>query len=201
MRLILISIFCILTQIAFGQKTSGVNFVYVEKIDQVWDSIAYNGSLKMNKIEIPYSQMAEVEIKFDDTVKAILKEETDRQLRDLKLVYAAEGISKNATAKLTNQTCYRFGTATLAVFEHSVDFEYTKIITLLIIDNDERLLYSRTNKLGLEMDIKSVWKADDEYLIYGTSSGNPEFNCGGNFELIFKGDERLIKYSYCEENS
>ena len=201
MRLILISIFCILTQIAFGQKTSGVSFDYVEKIDQVWDSTAYNGSLKMNKIEILYSQMAEVEIKFDDTVKAILKEETDRQLRDLKLVYADEGISKNATAKLTNQTCYRFGTATLAVFEHSVDFEFTKIMTLLVIDNDERLLYSRTNKLGLEIEIKSVWKAGEEYLVYGTSSGNPEFNCGGNFKLIFKGNERIVKYSYCEENN
>lgn len=201
MRLILISIFCILTQIVLGQKTSGVNFDYGEKIDQVWDSTAYNGSLKMNKIEIPYSQMAEVEIKFDDTVKAILKEETDRQLQDLKLVYADEGISKNVTAKLTNQTCYRFGTATLAVFEHSVDFEYTKIVTFLIIDDDERLLYSRTNKLGLEVEIKSVWKADEEHLIYGTSNGNPEFNCGGNFELIFKGNERIIRYSYCEENN
>ena len=201
MRLILITTFCILTQIVFGQKTSGVNFDYVEKIDQVWDSTAYNGSLKMNKIEIPYSQMAEVEIKFDDTVKAILKEETGRQLRDLKLLYADEGISQNAIAKLTNQTCYRFGTATLAVFEHSVDFEYTKIVTFLIIDDNERLLYSRTNKLGLEVEIKSVWKADEEYLIYGTSNRNPEFNCGGNFKLIFKGNERIVKYSYCEENN
>ena len=201
MRLILISIFCILTQIVLGQKTDGVNFDYVEKIDQEWDSTAYNGSLKMNKIEILYSQMTEMEINFDDTVRAIIKKETDRQLRNLKLLFAGEGISKNATAKLTNQTCYRFGTATLAVFEHSVDFECTKIITLLIIDNDECLLYSRSTKLGLEMEIKSVWKADEEYLIYGTSKGNPEFNCGGNFKLVFKGDERIIKYSYCEENN
>lgn len=201
MRLILISIFCILTQIVFGQKTSGVNFDYVKKIDQVWDSTTYNGSLKMNKIEIPYSKMVEMEINFDHTIKAIIKEETNRQLKDLKSAYADEGMSKNATAKLTNQTCYRFGTARLAVFEHSVDFEYTKIITLLIIDNEKRLLYSRTNKLGLEIEIKSVWKTSEEYLIYGTSSGNPEFNCGGNFKLIFKGENRIVKYSYCEENN
>lgn len=201
MRIILISIFCFLTQIVCGQEISGVNFDYVEKVDQVWDSTAYNGSLKMNKIEIPYSQIAEVEIKFDDTVKAIIKEETDRQLKALKLAYSDEGISNNVESKLTSQTCYRFGTATLAVFEHSVDFEYTKIITLLIIDNDERLLYSRNNKLGLEIEIKSVWKTDEEYLIYGTSSSNSEFSCGGNFKLTFKGKERIIKYSYCEENN
>lgn len=201
MRLILISIFCILTQIVVGQKTARVNFDYVEKIDQKWDSIALKGSFKMNRIEIPYSEMIEMEINFDDTVKEIIKEETDRQLRNLELLYAPEGTSLNATAKLTNQTCYRFGTATLAVFEHSVDFEYTKIITLLIIDNDEYLLYSKTNKLGLEIEIKGVRKANEEYLIYGSSKGNPEFNCGGNFELIYKGDERIIKYAYCEENN
>uniref|UniRef100_UPI0040493B25 hypothetical protein n=1 Tax=Flavobacterium sp. TaxID=239 RepID=UPI0040493B25 len=201
MRLTIISIFCILTQIVLGQKTNGVNFDYVEIIDQEWDSIANNGALKMKKIHIPSSQMSEVEIKFDEKVKTIIEVEVNQQLKALKSTYADEGISKNVIVKLTNQTCYRFGTATLAVFEHTVDFEYTKIVTLLIIDNDEHLLYSKFNKLGLEIEIKSVWKAKEEYLIYGTSRGNPEFNCGGNFELIFRGNERIVKYSYCEENN
>lgn len=201
MRRILISIFCILTQFIFGQKIHDVNFDYIEKIDQSWDSTAYNGSLKMNKIDILYSQLTEMEIQFNDTIKAIIKEETNRQLEDLKSTYSNEGISQSLTTKLTNKISYKFGTATLTVFEHSVDFEYTKIITLLIIDNNEHLLYSRTNKLGLDIEIKSVWKSNDEYLIYGISSSNPEFKCGGNFKLIFKGNDRLIKYSYCEENN
>lgn len=95
----------------------------------------------------------------------------------------------------------RFAKATLAVFEYSVNYEYTKVLTFLIIDENKNLLYSRVNKLGLAIDIKCVKKIKESYDVFGDSKANPEFSCGGVFELIFENDKRILKYSYCEENN
>lgn len=105
MRILFISITYGIFLIGLGQKIDKANFDYVEIIDQTWDSVAYEGSLKLNEIIVPECKLTEVEIDFDDIIEGLIQEEVYRKIGDLKAMYSDIEDLKNLDIAFVNQVC------------------------------------------------------------------------------------------------
>jgi hypothetical protein len=178
-----------------------VDYDYKIEINDNWDTTLYNGSLKSRELEIPQCDMTEVELKFTSEIKDIIESEAKAELSRLRKIYQDEGFPDKPEMKFSGQTCFKTDNSTIAISKHSINFEYAEIATIMIIKADSVYLFSTSNKLGVKMDIKCLVEQENKLIVFGTSEGNPEFNCGGNYKLEFIDDKRVLSYEYCEENN
>lgn len=178
-----------------------VDYDYKIEFNDNWDTTYYNASLKSRELEIPQCDMTEVELKFTSEIKDIIENEAKAELSRLRKIYQDEGFPDKPEMKFSGQTCFKTDNSTIAIIYHSVNFEYAEIATIMIIHDNSVYLFSTSNKLGVTMDIKCLLKEESKFVVYGTSEGNPEMNCGGNYKLEFVDKMRILSYEYCEENN
>jgi hypothetical protein len=200
MKAVITILTLIISTLTLSAQNFKVDYDYTIQYDNNWDTTLHNGSLKTRQLIIPTCEMTEIEVKFTSEIKDIIKNESKSELSRLTEIYKDEGFPDQPEMKFSGQTCFKTDNSIIAIISHTVNFEYAEIATILLIHDDSVYLFSTSNKLGVEMDIKCLIELEDKLVVYGTSQGNPEVNCGGNYQLEFVEGKRLISYEYCEEN-